>query len=86
MNKIELYDILTLNNNEEYTVLEIIEKQTKKYLLISPINEKEEPNLDILKIVEETIENGKLMIKEINDEQLILELGEQFVTKLDKLV
>ena len=84
MNKIELYDILTLNNNEEYTVLEIIDKIEKRYLLIAPIDENEEPNFDDLKIVEEIIENEKLIINEVTDENVIVELSEKFITKLEE--
>jgi len=84
MNKIELYDILTLNNNEEYTVLEIIDKIDKRYLLIAPIDENEEPNFDNIKIVEEIKENEKLVINEITDENIIVELSEKFITKLEE--
>ena len=84
MNKIELYDILTLNNNEEYTVLEIIDKIEKRYLLIAPIDENEEPNFDNLKIVEEITENDKLVINEVIDENIIVELSEKFITKLEE--
>lgn len=84
MNKIELYDILTLNNNEEYTVLEIIDKIEKRYLLIAPIDENEEPNFDDLKIVEEIIENEKLIINEVTDENVIVELSEKFISKLEE--
>lgn len=84
MNKIELYDILTLNNNEEYTVLEIIDKTDKRYLLIAPIDENEEPNFDDIKIVEEITENNKLVINEVTDENIIVELSEKFITKLEE--
>jgi len=84
MNKIELYDILTLNNNEEYTVLEIIDKIDKRYLLIAPIDENEEPNFDDIKIVEEITENNKLVINEVIDENIIVELSEKFITKLEE--
>lgn len=84
MNKIELYDILTLNNNEEYTVLEIIDKIDKRYLLIAPIDENEEPNFDNIKIVEEIKENNKTLIKEVTDESIIVELSEKFLNKLEE--
>ena len=84
MNKIELYDILTLNNNEEYTVLEIIDKLEKRYLLIAPVDENEEPNFDNIKIVEELKENDKLVINEVTDENIIVELSEKFITKLEE--
>ena len=84
MNKIELYDILTLNNNEEYTVLEITEKNDKRYLLLSPVDEAEEPNFEIVKIVEEVKEFDKIIVKEVVDEALIIELSEKFLKKLEE--
>jgi len=84
MNKIELYDIITLANNEEYTVLEVVEKFDKKYLLLSPVDENEEPNFDIIKIVEEIKENNKTLIKEVTDESIIVELSEKFLNKLEE--
>lgn len=84
MNKIELYDIITLANNEEYTVLEIVDKFEKRYLLLSPVDENEEPNFDIIKIVEEINENNKTTIKEVIDESIIVDLSERFLNKLEE--
>lgn len=84
MNKIELYDIITLANNEEYTVLEIVDKFEKRYLLLSPVDENEEPNFDIIKIVEEINENNKITIKEVIDESIIVDLSERFLNKLEE--
>ena len=82
MNKIELYDILTLANNEKYTVLEITEKLDKRYFLLSPIDDDEEPNFEVIKIVEEIKEENKVTLKEVDDKSLLSELSEKFLNNL----
>ena len=39
MKKIELYDIITLEDNTEYTVLKILQEENKKYCLLAPVDE-----------------------------------------------
>lgn len=81
MNKIELYDILTLSDDKEYTVLRMIELDDKKYYLISEIDEEENPLLNNLKIVEN---NSNKILKEITEDPLITKLAELFISSLDK--
>ena len=41
MKEIELYDIITLGDDSEYTILKILKDSGKKYYLIAPVNEEE---------------------------------------------
>ena len=52
MKEIELYDIITLENNKEYTVLRLLELDENTYYLLSKIDDDETPNIDELRIVE----------------------------------
>ncbi len=82
MENIELYDIITLDNNEEYTVIKKLEKDNKKYYLLAWVDEEEEPDLENIKIVEEILENGKILLEEIDDEQLLKKLSKEFLQSL----
>lgn len=80
MKKIELYDILSLSDDKEYTVLRIMELNDKTYYLLSEIDKEENPNLEKMKIVE-NIDNKKLV--EVNDKKLLSELTELFASALE---
>ena len=82
MNKIEQYDIITLDNNDEYTVIKIVKENDKKYYLLAWIDENEKPDMENIKIVEEIIEDGKLKMEEIEDEQLANKLSKKFLSAL----
>ena len=82
MENIELYDIITLDNNEEYSVIKMLEEEGKKYYLLAWVDEEEEPDLENIKIVEEVIENGKTLLEEIEDEELLKKLSKQFLQSL----
>ena len=49
MKKIELYDIITLEDNTEYTILKMLSESNKNYCLLAPVDEDEEPNSVIKK-------------------------------------
>lgn len=82
MKQIELYDIITLEDETEYTVIKILENQGKTYLLLAPVDEEEEPNMEEIKIVEEVIENNKIMIQEEEDEERLKELSKLFLSSI----
>ncbi len=82
MKEIELYDIITLKDNTEYAVLKILNYQGKKYYLLAPVDEEEEPNMEEIKIVEEQKENDKTMIKEVEEEDTLKELSKMFLSSL----
>ena len=82
MKEIELYDIITLDNGNEYTVLKSLKKQNQKYYLLAPINENEEPDMDNIKIVEEIIQEEKIRIQEETNEEKIKQLAKEFLSSL----
>ena len=82
MKEIELYDIITLDNNEEYTILKMLNDNNKKYYLLAPVDEEEEPDMESVKIVEEINENGLIRIAEIEDDALLKKLSKSFLSSL----
>ena len=80
METVELYDILTLSNNKEYTVLRKLDIDNKKYYLLSEIDSEENPIIDSLKIVE--YDNNKTLT-EIKEEKLLIELTELFISAIE---
>ena len=83
MKNIELYDIISLKNGKDYTVIRMIEENEKMYLLLAGVDENEEPDIHDIRIVEEITKNGKKMIKEIQDATLLENLKEQFSSALN---
>ena len=81
MREIELYDIITLEDNTEYTVLKIIDKGEKKYCLLAPVDEDENPDMENIKIVELIKENNDTIIEDIEDE-LSQKLAKEFLKLL----
>ena len=81
MKKIEQYDILTLEDDKDYSVLNIINKNDKTYYLIAEIDEEEDAILDTLRILEYNDDNT---LSEILDNNLIEELKELFVKELSQ--
>lgn len=79
MKEIELYDIITLENNKEYTVLRLLELDENTYYLLSKIDDDENPNLEELRIVE--IVNNTL--QDITNQTKLEELKELFISSLD---
>lgn len=83
MKEIELYDIISLKNGKDYTVLRILEENEKMYFLLAKVNENEEPDINDIQIVEQIERDGKKLIKEVSDENLLKELGELFYSAVD---
>ena len=82
MKEIELHDIITLDNNEEYTVLKVLNNDSKRYYLLAWVDEEEEPDMENIKIVEEIKQNNRIMIEEVEDEQLLKKLSKEFLASL----
>lgn len=82
MKEIELYDIITLGDDSEYMILKMLKETERKYYLIAPVNEQEEPNMQELKIVEEIKNDGKLIIQEETNERHLENLSKQFLELL----
>ena len=81
MKKIELYDIITLEDNTEYTILKMLSEGNKNYCLLAQLDEDEEPNMEELKIVELKKENDKTIVEEL-DEELNRSLAKKFLNLL----
>lgn len=75
MKNLELYDIITLEDKTEYTVLKIIKEEQKTYCLLAPLDEDEEPDMENVKIVE---------IEETNKETSLIELDNETTARLAK--
>ena len=84
MKEIEIYDIITLDNNEEYTVIKKINEQGKKYLLLAPVDEDENPDVESIKIVEQKNENNILKIEDIKNNDTLKRLSTTFLSELRK--
>ena len=82
MKEIELYDIITLENDDEYVVINIINNNNSKYLLLSWIDENEEPDLEKLKIVKEISDDSEKNIEIIDNQELLKTLSKQFLETL----
>ena len=81
MKEIELYDIITLEDDTEYTALKMINKNEKKYCLLAPVDEEEEPDMENIKIVELIKENNETVIQDI-EEELAPTLAKEFLKLL----
>lgn len=85
MNKLGLYNILTLGNNEKYTIISKITKDGKEYAMLVMVDKDENPNPEKVKIVE-VIENGT-SVKDIKDEKTLelvaLELAQNALDELE---
>lgn len=81
MKEIELYDIITLEDNTEYTILKMLSESNKNYCLLAPVDEDEEPNMEELKIVELKKENDKTIVEEL-DKELNQSLAKKFLNLL----
>ena len=84
MKEIEIYDIITLDNNEEYTVIKKINEQEKKYLLLAPVDEDENPDVESIKIVEQKNENNILKIVDVKNNDTLKRLSTTFLSELRK--
>lgn len=84
MKEIETYDIITLDNNEEYTVIKKINEQGKQYLLLAPVDEDENPDVESIKIVEQKNENNILKIVDVKNNDTLKRLSTTFLSELRK--
>ena len=81
MKKIELYDIITLEDNTEYTVLKMLNEENQQYALLVPIDEEEEPDMENSKIVQLLESKGEISIEEV-DETKERDLAKKFLNLL----
>lgn len=83
MKEIELYDIITLENDEEYTVVKEIKEKDKTYYLLVPVDEEEEPDVENIRIVEKIIKDDKIKIKDVEKNEC-KRLSDLFIEELRK--
>ena len=83
MKEIELYDIITLENDEEYTVVKEIKEKDKTYYLLVPVDEEEEPDVENIRIVEKIIKEDKIKIKDVEKNECN-RLADLFIEELRK--
>ena len=63
-------DIITLDDNKEYLILDIIELNKERFLYCVEIDEEEMPKQEY-KYLEEIIENGEVYTEEVKDKDLL---------------
>lgn len=82
MKELELYDIITLDDGSEYTILEMMIENNQRYYFIAPIDNEENPDIEKIKVVKETKTNGLIMIEEENNDEIVKKLSNIFLEKL----
>ena len=63
-------DIITLEDNKEYLILDIIELNKERFLYCVEIDEEEMPKQEY-KYLKEIIENGEVFTEEVKDKDLL---------------
>ena len=77
--KLEVNKIVTLGNNEEYLVVDKIEKDDKEYYYIAEVNEEETDIKDNYKIVCATYKDGDIFLDEVLGEDKLKSILPLFV-------
>lgn len=82
MKELELYDIITLDDNSEYAILQIITYEGRKYYLIAPVDKEEKTDLQNIRIVEEKKVNDRILLEEETNEEMIQKISNMFLEQL----
>ena len=77
--KLELNKIITLGNNEEYLVVDKVEKDDKEYYYIAQVNKEGTDIEDNYKIVVATYKDGERYLDEVLGEDKLKEILPLFV-------
>lgn len=77
--KLEVNKIITLGNNEEYLVVDKVEKDNKEYYYIAEVNEEGNDIKDNYKIVSATYNNGDIFLDEVLGEDKLKSILPLFV-------
>jgi predicted RecB family nuclease len=77
--KIEINKIITLGNNEEYLVVDKVEKDGKEYYYVAEVNEDETDIKDNYKIVCATYDDGNIYLDEVLGEDQLKAILPLFV-------
>lgn len=79
MTKLELYDIVTMSDNSEYTIIKTINYAEQKYYLLASIDKMEVPDMENLVIVKETLIGNQILFQEETEEQKLKEVSKLFL-------
>ena len=77
--KLEINKIIMLGNNEEYLVVDMVEKDGKEYYYIAEVNEDGTDIKDNYKIVCATYKNGSIFLDEVLGEEKLKSILPMFV-------
>ena len=77
--KLEVNKIVTLGNNEEYLVIDMVEKGNEEYYYIAQVNEDGTDIKDNYKIVCATYKNGDIFLDEVLGEDKLKAILPLFV-------
>ena len=77
--KLEVNKIVTLGNNEQYLVIDMVEKDNKEYYYIAQVNEDETDIQDNYKIVCATYKDGDIFLDEVLGEDKLKSILPLFV-------
>ena len=69
--KLEINKIVTLGNNEEYLIIDKVEREGKEYYYIAEVNEEGTDIKDNYKIAEATYEDGNIYLDEVLGEDTL---------------
>ena len=77
--KLEINKIVTLGNNEEYLIVDKVEKDDKEYYYVAQVNEDETDIKDNYKIVCATYKDGEIYLDEVLGEDKLKSILPMFV-------
>jgi hypothetical protein len=77
--KLEINKIVTLGNNEEYLIVDKVEKDDKEYYYVAEVNEEETDIKDNYKIVCATYKDGEIYLDEVLGEDKLKSILPMFV-------
>lgn len=77
--KLEINKVVTLGNNEEYLIVDKVEKDDKEYYYIAEVNEDETDIKDNYKIVCATYKDGDIYLDEVLGEDKLKTILPLFV-------
>ena len=77
--KLEINKIVTLGNNEQYLIVDKIEKDGREYYYIAQVNEDETDIKDNYKIVSATYKDGEVYLDEVLGEDKLKSILPMFV-------
>ena len=77
--KLEINKIVTLGNNEEYLIVDKVEKDDKEYYYVAQVNADETDIEDNYKIVCATYKDGEIYLDEVLGEDKLKSILPMFV-------